>query len=80
MADTADVTEPTESEENDLRLALRMIGEEAGRADVPPRPAPRTMWWRRRGTVGGVLVAAAALSVGVLVFWPADGRSGRSSS
>ncbi|MEU5032049.1 hypothetical protein [Streptomyces milbemycinicus] len=79
MADTTDVTEPAESEENDLRLALRMIGEEAGRADLPPRPFPRTMWWRRRGTVGGVLVAAAALSVGALFFWLVDGRSVRSS-
>lgn len=79
MADTTDVTELTESEENDLRLAMRMIGEEAGRADVPLRPAPRTMWWRRRGMVGSVLVAGAALSVGVLVFWLVDGRSVRSS-
>ncbi|MES4904876.1 MULTISPECIES: hypothetical protein [unclassified Streptomyces] len=79
MSDGAEVTELTESEEDDLRLALRMIGEEAGRADVRPRPAPRTARWRRRGTVGGVLVAAAALSVGALVFWLADGRSVRSS-
>ncbi|MGY0058448.1 hypothetical protein ACWY4P_18170 [Streptomyces sp. LZ34] len=79
MADSTDVTELTESEENDLRLALRMIGKEAGRADAPPRPAPRTMWWRRRGTIGGVLAAAAALSVGVLIFWLVDGTPVRSS-
>ncbi|MFD8383163.1 hypothetical protein ACFV2X_32435 [Streptomyces sp. NPDC059679] len=79
MADTAEGTEPTESEENDLRLALRMIGEEAGRPDAPPRPATRPARWRRRGTVGGVLVTAAALSVGALLFWLADGRSVQSS-
>ncbi|MEU5610154.1 hypothetical protein AB0H03_15695 [Streptomyces sparsogenes] len=85
MADITDATELTESEESDLRVALRMIGEEAGRADAPPGPVPhRPVRWRRRATVGGVLATAAALAIGVLTigvltFVSTDGRSATSA-
>ncbi|OMI40280.1 hypothetical protein [Streptomyces sparsogenes] len=83
MADITDATELTESEESDLRVALRMIAEEAGRADLPPEPAPRPVR-RRRATVRGVLATAAALAVGVLTigvltFVSTDGRSATSA-
>ncbi|MER6143103.1 hypothetical protein ABT174_24200 [Streptomyces sparsogenes] len=84
MADITDATELTESEESDLRVALRMIGEEAGRADTPPGPVPRPVRWRRRATARGVLATAAALAIGVLTiglltFVSTDGRSATSA-
>ncbi|WP_156724924.1 hypothetical protein [Streptomyces apocyni] len=69
-----DERELTGQEEERLRLALRMIGDEATRpSPAPPRPVA---WWRG-GRAIGPLVAAAAV-VGVIVLGIANGGSGLS--
>lgn len=69
------MTHVTKTEEEKLRRALAMIGEEAGRDEVVPEPRARTTpWWRHWGTVTGGLVTAAALCAGVLVLALGDDK------
>ncbi|MEE1942430.1 hypothetical protein V1L54_24015 [Streptomyces sp. TRM 70361] len=73
MPETPDAVEPTRREEERLRLALGMIGDEAGRPEPAPHIARRTAVWRRRGVLAGALGAAAAVSVLLLVIGPPGG-------
>lgn len=65
---------PTDAEEQLLRRALTVIGEEAARDDPPDAvraPARRTPWnrWRRPAALGA-FGAAAALVIGLIVSLP----------
>ncbi|WP_432044269.1 hypothetical protein [Streptomyces cadmiisoli] len=68
------MTQLTGPEEHQLRVALGMIGEAAGDDEPATAPNPRPAWPKRRSTIVGALVAAAALSLGVLTF--GGGNSG----
>ncbi|MCT2588371.1 hypothetical protein LHJ74_00140 [Streptomyces sp. N2-109] len=58
------MTETTDADEERLRRALTLIGEEAGRgASGPP---PRPVWWRTPGRITAALVTAAVVAAGVL--------------
>lgn len=89
-AEPTEPREPTAADEERLRLALTLIGDEAARADdwadvwADPRAATgtararRTGRWhalptRRRRAVSGALGAVAALSLGALLIFGADG-------
>lgn len=56
----------TEYDEDRLRRAMTMIGDEAARDDAAPAADARAPWWRRRSIAAGALLAAAAVSVGGL--------------
>ncbi|MFE1443247.1 hypothetical protein [Streptomyces sp. NPDC058739] len=70
------MTDPSRSDEDVLRRAFALIGEEAGRPEprLEPEPGPvplvpvraRTVWWRRRGVVLTAFASAAALCAGVV--------------
>ncbi|RLV70545.1 hypothetical protein STAN_6073 [Streptomyces sp. CBMAI 2042] len=67
------MTPVTEFDEERLRRALHLIGDEAGQEGERVVPAPRVPRWRQRRTVGWVLAGAA---VAGLVFGTAfDGGS-----
>ena len=68
------MTHVTKTEEERLRRALAMIGEEAGRDEAPEPRARTTPWWRHWGTVAGGLVTAAALCAGVPVLALGDDK------
>ncbi|MER7048390.1 hypothetical protein [Streptomyces jumonjinensis] len=73
----------TDAEEERLRAALRMIGEETGRAEEsekPPALPNRVIWWRRRGAAGGLLAAAAAAAIGLGIALDGDDSGGRSGT
>lgn len=59
-------------EERRLRLALRLIGEEVGRAEPEPAGPPRAARRRRREALAGPLALAAALALGVLAVVTAN--------
>ncbi|MFF3691620.1 hypothetical protein [Streptomyces sp. NPDC002187] len=68
------MTHPCPSDEDVLRRAFALIGEEAGRPEPEFEPGPvplvpvraRTVWWRRRGVVLTAFASAAALCAGVI--------------
>ncbi|MGH3447249.1 MAG: hypothetical protein ACRDP4_06460 [Nocardioidaceae bacterium] len=69
----------TEREEQQLRRALAVIGEEAGRRDHVDEPHHRPMWRYRRAKIGGALAAAAVVCIAVLAGIAGDGSSGESA-
>ncbi|MDX3696605.1 hypothetical protein PV726_41380 [Streptomyces europaeiscabiei] len=62
------MTELTGPEEHQLRLALGMIGEAAGGDEPTTPPGRRPSRQKRPSTIVVALVAAAALSLGLLTF------------
>ncbi|MGW1898986.1 hypothetical protein ACWCQB_16400 [Streptomyces hirsutus] len=87
------MTHPPQSDEELLRRAFALIGEEAGRPEPDSEPVllahdrTRRVWWRRRGVVMAALASTAALCTGVLVSVliddgaakPQSGRDDRAS-
>lgn len=61
------MTGTKEPNEERLRRALALIGEEAGRPTPVPPPG-RTPWWRSRWGIATALATAAAAAIGVLTF------------
>lgn len=57
----------TDSERERLKVALKMIGDEAGRP-APAIAKGQRRSWRRRGIVGGGILAAAVAAAAVLVL------------
>lgn len=62
----------TDSEENRLRLAFAMIGEEAGRVDPVEEPTPPRASRRHKATTIAALATAAAVSIGLLTITLGD--------
>ncbi|MHC0432316.1 hypothetical protein ACX6XY_19335 [Streptomyces sp. O3] len=73
---THDEREPTLGEEERLRLALRVIGDEAARRGPEARAAAPTVWWRHTGPLAAVAVVAAVVLGIVLSGRATDGSEG----
>ncbi|MEV4040800.1 hypothetical protein [Streptomyces umbrinus] len=65
----------TGPEEDQLRLALGMIGEAAEEGGSDSAQGPRRVWLKRPGTIAGALVAAAAVGLILLAYGLADGSA-----
>ncbi|MFB7935425.1 hypothetical protein ACFC4C_40675 [Streptomyces sp. NPDC056039] len=75
------MTSQNEADEAVVRRALRMIGDEAGRADAgsvsAPGPIPLTKPRRRRRVVAASLAAAACIAVTLSVMYGTSGDTSR---
>lgn len=71
------MTHPTRSEEELLRHAFRLIGEEAGQPDAPHQPLPHAA--RRRRLAGALIAAAAVGTVLLTVLLTGDGTGSGSA-
>ncbi|MEU0650285.1 hypothetical protein [Streptomyces umbrinus] len=69
------MTPLTGPEEDQLRLALGMIGEAAEEGGSDSDQSPRRVWMKRPGTIAGALVAAAAVGLVLLAYGLADDGS-----
>ncbi|GHB89139.1 hypothetical protein GCM10010306_100320 [Streptomyces umbrinus] len=69
------MTPLTGPEEDQLRLALGMIGEAAEEGGSDSAQGPRRVWMKRPGTIAGALVAAAAVGLVLLAYGLADDGS-----